>query len=67
MPKKKPYTLYIYWEDEVKLNTHHQVKLKFNTTKEAVMYAKELLDPKTYDWTVFDENGEIVADKGEYL
>lgn len=61
--KKRPYTLWLYWEDEVKLSTHHSKKLKFNTVEEAVNYAKTLQDE--IDWAVFDEQENIVADKGD--
>lgn len=60
---KRPYTLYLYWEDETKTNTHHTKKLKFNTVEEAVEYAKTL--EYRFDWTVFDEEENIVADKGD--
>ncbi len=64
MMKKRPYTLWIYWEDEVKLGTHHTRILKFNTVEEATNYARAL-DQDIFDWAVFTENDEIVADKGE--
>ena len=62
--KKRPYTLFIYWEDEVKLGTHHSRKLKFNTVEEATDYARTL-DQDIFDWAVFTETNEIVADKSE--
>ena len=61
--KKRPYALWMYWEDEVKLGTHHSRTLKFNTIEEAVDYAKTLQDE--IDWAVFDLAGDIVASKGD--
>ena len=61
--KKRPYSLWMYWEDEIKLGTHHSRTLKFNTIEEAVDYAKTLQDE--IDWAVFDEQKEIVANKGD--
>ncbi len=61
--KKRPYALWMYWEDAVKLGTHHSKTLKFNTIEEAVDYAKTLQDE--IDWAVFDEQHEIVANKGD--